>query len=187
MGNNKIWMPVKGYGEKYEVSNEGRVRSLNYNKTGEVKVMKAKKDKNGYLLVNLWKDGKTKTHKVHRLVWEAFRGAIPEGLVINHLDEVKTNNCLSNLEVCTQRENINWGSHNERAAKNKTNHPSLSKQVHQIDKKTGEVINTYPSAREAERQTGIYHSTIAKCCLNRPNFKSAGGYLWQYVEEKGVV
>ena len=172
------WRPVKDYEGLYEVSNEGRVRSLNYLHTGKTKVMKAVKGKTDYLLVNLWKDGKKKMYRVHRLVWEAFNGAIPAGMQINHLDENPVNNWLENLEVCTPRENCNYGTRNERLAKAKVNHPLRSKPVNQIDRLTGEVINTYPSVREAKRQTRINQSHIAECCKGKHSH--AGGYVWRF-------
>lgn len=174
------WKPIPGYEGLYEVSNEGRVRSLNYHREGEVKGLKAGKARGDYLRVQLYKDGKGKNRPVHRLVYEAFNGPIPPGMQINHLDEVKTNNWLGNLEVCTPSENVNYGTRNERIAKARTNHPSLSKAVHQIDKLTGEVINTFPSAREAERQTGINQSHIVQCCKGNSNYSHAGGFIWQY-------
>lgn len=185
------WRDIEGYEGKYQVSNEGRVRSLNYNHTGQVKVMKAGKLNTGYLLVCLWKDGKMKSHLIHRLVWEAFRGTIPSGLQINHLDERKDNNCLENLEVCTCRENNNYGTHNERMAKalkkvmigKFVNRQDQSKPIHQIDRLTGEVINTYPSCMEAERQTGINNRSIAKCCKGNPQHSHAGGFKWRYVSK----
>lgn len=176
---DEIWMPVTGYEGKYEVSNEGRVRSLNYRHTGKTKELKAGNVR-GYLNVVLCKNGKKKNYKVHRLVLEAFRGAIPAGMEINHLDEVKTNNWLSNLEPCTRKENNNFGTRNERATKANINHPLKSKSVQQLDRVTGEVLNTYPSIHEAERQTEINQSNIAQCCLGNPKHSHAGGYKWRY-------
>lgn len=104
----EFWMPVKDYIGLYEVSNFGRVRSLNYMHTGKVKVLKCIKHKNDYLYVDLMKDGIKKRHSVHRLVWETFNNCeIPEGLVIDHLDGCKTNNCLNNLRCVTQKDNVN--------------------------------------------------------------------------------
>lgn len=64
----------------------------------------------GYCLVNLYKDGKGKTFKVHRLVVTSFIGPIPRGMVVNHINENKLDNRLSNLEICTQKKNMNHGS-----------------------------------------------------------------------------
>ena len=172
------WRDIEGYEGRYQVSNEGRVRSLNYNHTWKTKELRTAKNGSGYLQVVLCKNGKMKHHFVHRLVYEAFRGEIPEELVINHLDENPANNWLENLETCTQKDNINYGTRTERAGKSNLNNPSLSKPVHQIDRVTGEVLNTYPSCKEAQRQTGIDNSNIVKCCLSNRN--SAGVYKWSF-------
>ena len=185
MDKEEIWMPVRGYEDLYEVSNLGRVRSLNYRHTGKTKERKAWKYMNGYLQVQLCKDGKVKHHLVHRLVWEAFCCEIPEWtrgkLQINHLDEDKTNNNIFNLELCTAKRNCNYGTRNVRAAKTQTNRQDKSKPVQQIDRVSGEVINTFQSIMEAKRQTGINNRNIVSCCKGKRNH--AGGFIWQYAEE----
>ena len=109
----EIWKPVDGYEGLYEVSNLGRVKSLKY---GNEKVLKPVKDKDGYLVVSLYRDGKRKMFKIHRLVAIAFIPN-PEGFEqINHIDEDKTNNVALNIEWCDCKYNINFGSRNKRAA-----------------------------------------------------------------------
>lgn len=111
--SEEIWKPVVGYEGLYEVSSEGRVRSLNYKKQNRIQVLVQNYSrKYPYLL--LCKDGKIKTHLVHRLVWEAFNGPIPDGMQVNHINEVKTDNRLENLNLMTPKENINWGTGIER-------------------------------------------------------------------------
>lgn len=112
----ETWLKIKGY-EEYEVSDLGNIRSLNYNRTGETKLLKPGLGKRGYLNVLLRKNGKTKNFLVHRLVVEAFIGPIPKGLVVNHRNEDKRDNRLVNLEVITQKQNCNYGTRNERLAK----------------------------------------------------------------------
>lgn len=179
---NETWKPVRGYEKLYEVSNEGRVRSLNYRHTGKTKEMRAVNNGSGYLLVGLCMDGKVKLHLVHRLAYEAFRGKIPDGMQINHLDENKLNNCLENLELCTRKENCNYGTRNERVgkaiAKVNINNPLRSKAVNQIDRMSGEVINTFPSIMEVYRKTGIAYQSISQCCKGKR--QSAGGFVWKY-------
>lgn len=185
------WKPIPGYENKYEVSNEGRVRSLNYHQTGKTKLLKARKVGGGYLGVVLCKDREKKHHLVHRLVFEAFRGKIPTGMQINHLDENKLNNLIENLEVCTPKENLNYGTRNERVAKAmkkamigntngkaNINRKDQSKPVNKIDIVTGKILNTYPSIHEAHRQTGINHGSIVKCC--KGNRSHASGFKWKY-------
>ena len=119
---NEEWRPIEGYEGLYEVSNLGRVRSVDrYVKSkGESywlrkgKMLSPAKDKNGYLKVNLSCNGKNNIIRVHRLVAEAFIPAI-EGLSeVNHKDEDKTNNRVENLEWCDRKYNNNYGTKIER-------------------------------------------------------------------------
>lgn len=166
------WKSIAGYEERYEVSDRGNVRSLNYHREGRTKILKPKKNCGGYLVVNLRKDGQLKQPSVHRLVAQAF---LPNPLnlpQVNHRDEDKLNNAASNLEWCTASYNINYGSRNRRMAE------AQSKPVQQLDKSTGELLKTFPSAVEAERVAGIHHGNISRCCCGKR--KSAGGYVWRY-------
>ena len=100
---------IKGYEGIYQVSNLGRVKSLNYNHTKKERILKAGDDGKGYYYVGLSKDGVLKMRKIHQLVAEYFLGHTPCGykLVVNHIDFDKTNNNVDNLEIVTQRENAN--------------------------------------------------------------------------------
>lgn len=108
-----LWKQIKGYEGLYEVSNTGKVRSMNYSHTGKVKELSPRNNR-GYLMVDLHKEGKRKQFRVHRLVVEAFIGEIPKGLIVNHKDENKHNNNVENLEICTIKYNNNYGSVKER-------------------------------------------------------------------------
>lgn len=110
----EYWKAIKGYEGLYEVSNTGKVRSINYNRTGKVKELSSLGNGLGYLLVVLCQEGKRKNFLVHRLVVEAFIGVIPKGFVVNHKDENKHNNNVENLEICTYKYNNNYGTRNER-------------------------------------------------------------------------
>lgn len=105
------WKPIFGYDGMYEVSSLGRVRSLKF---GKVRVLRTEKHRQGYLQVALCKDGKVKHLLIHRLVANAF---IPNDNIfnteINHINEDKSDNKVSNLEYCDRRYNntyndINW-------------------------------------------------------------------------------
>lgn len=179
---SETWRPIKGKEGQYEVSALGNVRSLDRTVNNPVngryrvpgKTLKLCHAKNGYTVVNLGR----KTHYVHRLVCEAFIGAIPNGMTVNHKDGNKANNRASNLEVVTYSENhlhafhvlhrrpTNLGKHNTNA----------SKAVAQVKGDT--ILAIYPSAREAERQTEICHKGISACCHGKA--KTAGGYGWVF-------
>lgn len=100
---------IKGYEGLYKVTNDGRVWS-EINK----KWRKLKTTYQGYKSVALVKNGKRKDYFVHRLVWEAFNGVIPKGLIINHKNEERGDNRLENIEVCTVTYNNNYGTRIEK-------------------------------------------------------------------------
>ena len=103
---NEQWRDVEGYDGMYQVSDLGRVRSR---KSGEWKVMSASKNNSGYLIVQLSKDGKKKHFLVHRLVAQAFIPNDDESKTqINHRNEIKSDNRVSNLEYCTAQYNMNY-------------------------------------------------------------------------------
>lgn len=122
MEEKEIWKDVPGYQGLYQVSNLGRVRSLdrlvqcmNGMRMSKGCIRKNCIGRGGYHIIVLSKDAKTKTFRIHRLVYEAFIGEIPDGYEINHIDEDKNNNALSNLNLMTPKQNANWGTRNERA------------------------------------------------------------------------
>ena len=96
----EIWKDIPNYEGLYQVSNLGRVRSL-YNKG---RVLKPRKHRNGYQEVNLSKRKIIKTKLIHRLVMLVFIGE--SDLQVNHINGIKTDNRLENLEYCTSRDNI---------------------------------------------------------------------------------
>jgi len=99
----EIWKDIPEYEGLYQVSNFGRVKALNYHRTKEEKIIIPSKS-GRYLHVNLYKNGKSKTYSVHKLVLKAFIG--DSILDCNHKDGIKSNNYLNNLEYCTHNENI---------------------------------------------------------------------------------
>jgi|26BtaG_2_1085354.scaffolds.fasta_scaffold18218_3 hypothetical protein len=108
------WRPVVGYEGYYEVSDMGRVRSIDRvisrcdgtKEERRGKILSQFKDRYGYLGVSLNKNGKSKTFTTHRLVCESFLGSpVENSNQVNHMDGIKDNNRLSNLEWCTAEEN----------------------------------------------------------------------------------
>lgn len=106
----EIWKDIPGYEGLYQASNLGRIRSLIYNK---VHILKTSNTGSGYYKVNLYLNKVMKSPKVHKLVWTTFNGPIPEGLEINHHNEKKNDNSLTNLELVTRKENNNFGTRTE--------------------------------------------------------------------------
>lgn len=173
MFNNEIWKDIEGYEGIYEISNLGRVRSF---KNGKVRILKPLTNKRGYLRVQLRKNNSLKTLQIHRLVAQAFLPNPNNLPQVNHKDEDKTNNIVSNLEYCDAKYNNNYGNRNKKVAE------ALSKVVLQIDKNTNIIINIFPSLMEAERQTGCKNNNICHCCKGKR--KSAGGYKWKYQQKE---
>ena len=168
------WRSIEGYEGLYQVSSLWRVRSCDrfVNSNGGTrlhkgKVLKPGMDRVGYLHVVLCKEGKPTAFSVHRLVYEAFHGKIPEGMQVNHIDEDKSNNSLNNLNLMTPKENTNWGTAIERR----------SKPVVQYDLQ-GNFIAEYPSVCETGRKLGIKQGNISSALKGR--IKTAGGYIFRY-------
>lgn len=184
-----IWKDVVGYEDSYQVSNKGDVRSKQRqvsNHTGVV-TLKPKKLKQafnhkGYAVVYLSKDGEDKGVFVHRLVAKAFIPNPENKPQVNHIDGDKVNNCVENLEWCTNQENqihayktgLNYVT--GRAGRKK-------KPVVQIDLKTNKVIAEYISVAEAARQNNVSQGTLGGCCRNDYGRKTLKGYKWKFKED----
>ena len=158
--------------DNYEVYEDGRIWSYKYKK-----FLKPATRKDGYQQVCLTdNEGKIKTYLVHRLVWEAVTSEpIPSNMQINHRSEVKTENMISNLELVSPKQNINYGTRNSRDAKTK------SKQVGAF--KNCELVMTFPSTRECGRN-GFDQGAVAACCrncFNREGNNVYKGYTWKYI------
>lgn len=166
------WRDIAGYEGKYQVSNLGRVKSLNYRRAGKAKILKTL-ERGGYLRVALYKNGKNDRLTVHRLVASAFIPNQDNLPFVNHKDENKKNNRADNLEWCTAKYNLNYGTRIERVSAKLINNKKRSKPVLCVE--TGVI---YPSLAEAFRQTGVYIENIHKCCQGK--LKTTGGYHWRY-------
>jgi hypothetical protein len=125
-------------------------------------------DCKGYKQVNV--PGTKKRELIHRLVGEAFIPNTNNKPYINHIDECRSNNHVSNLEWCTHTDNMNHGTRNERISK------ALSKPIIQLTK-DGELVKEWPSTVEAGRN-GFNQGHICSCL--KGNYKSHAGYIWKY-------
>ena len=188
----EVWKPIKDYEGLYEVSSLGRVRILNYRKTGKGKILKNIECSNGYLTVGLRKNGKRKFLKVHRLVAEAFIPN-PEGKpCIDHINTIKNDNRIENLRWVTHEENSNnpltkkkmseshmgenhhmYGKHHLEETRKKMSESHKGK----INNKPRriyciELDKIYNSIREAEKELNISRTNIIKACKDIN--KSAG-------------
>ena len=187
---DEIWKDIKGYEGLYQVSNLGNIKSLNYNHTGNECILRLRKNNCGYFNVILYKNNKTKSHKVHRLVAEAFIPN-PDNLpCVNHKSEIKTQNYVwvnedgtidpekSNLEWCDRSYNVNYGTHNERMLKtrNKRGGKTAERLIAQITL-DGQIIKIWPSIMEAERN-GFHRGCICLCCQGK--LHKHKGFKWQY-------
>lgn len=136
------WRDIDGYDGMYQVSDLGRVRSKKY---GDWRVLRHGKNNNGYLQVGLWKDGKEKHSLVHRLVAQAFIGNDNSGKnEINHIDECKQNNRVSNLEYCDRSYNLAYnGLQKRRTANNPNNKRRKLKDLYDPDLSIAENIEVF--------------------------------------------
>lgn len=175
---NEIWKSIDGYEGLYEVSNLGRVRSLNYNRTGKIQVLKPRKDKKKTksgcyerYIIGLCNDGKPKNHKLHVLVGKAFVPGWFKGAVINHKDHDPSNNIYTNLEWTTQKDNCSSEksfapdselrkSNARTACKEK-----LSKPVVQFDLNFN-FVKEWKSLHEAAKE-GFSYKAISPCCAGK--------------------
>lgn len=173
--DSEIWKNIEGYDGIYEISDKGRVRNRN-------KIMSQYKNESG-MYIRLYKNKKSKLHKVHRLVAKTFIENPENKKTVNHIDGNRWNNKLENLEWATISENVKHSHeylHRDYSAYGE-NHKN-SKTITKYNKNM-EYICTYGSVNEAGRQNKIPFTNIAKCARGERN--TAGGFIWRY-ENKEV-
>lgn len=176
------WKDIEGYEGLYQVSNIGRIKSMdrivNNNGGAEYRkgrVLKLDTYRGGYKQIHLSKDGKVTTLKVHRLVAKAFPeicGEWFEGCEIDHIDGVKDNNKATKLKVCTKSENMR--------------NPLTVIKISNIKKKPilqytqdDEFIREWDSASTAAKETSVSRSVI----LSSLKGKTTRKYKWVYKED----
>ena len=199
--NTEIWKPVVGYEELYEVSNFGRVRSLDRidsnNHPLKGVILKPYISNSGYLLVGLYKQQKRDRKLLHRLVAEAFIPNPENKPEIDHINTIKTDNTVflnedgsvnydkTNLRWTTRKENINnpltktkmqINARKPSKGKYGKEHPA-SKPIIQYDKDSN-FIKEWNCITDVERKMGYSVSNISSCLRGKSN--TACGYIWKY-------
>ena len=185
----EIWKDIPGYEGLYQVSNTGKVKSLERNCVtgrGGIQqrggtILKPRLDKYGYPRLCLSKNGKPHHFTVHQLVarvWVPNPHNYPQ---VNHIDEDKTNANAANLEWVEASFNNAWGTRNDRIGISQKG-LRKSKHLKPVVQYTlsGEFIKEYPSAYDVMLTLGYDKSSIRKCC--RGVIKTSYGYIWK---EKG--
>ena len=174
------WRDIKDYEGLYQVSNEGRVKSLNYRQTKQEKILKAFGNNHGYLMVALSKNGKPIHKLVHRLVAEAFikndEGKQEE---IDHINGIRDDNRAENLRWCTPEENARNPITLERVkAANRKKAEAMSKKVYVYDTNFN-FLSGFTSTADASRQLECSQGNVVNCCLGSlPSYK---GIIFSYI------
>lgn len=190
---NEIWKVIPDL-ESYCINQYGAVKALPKVREGNLSRLRNHSDtttkskrhykehiikptfKANYLYVNLTHKGIKKNYRVHRLVYKAFVGEIPNDKVIDHIDGNKTNNYVGNLRCVSVSENCQ----NENTKYNR------SKSIIQLDVNTHEIINEFSNMTDAAISLGKSYipclsTHIGECCNGKRH--SAFGFCWQYKED----
>ena len=190
MNGSEEWRDIKGYEGIYQISDCGRVKSLERIvpwgkgiRHIKEKFLRVKKKKSGYLFYCLYSgNGTVKYEHAHRLVAQAF---IPNPLQkkdVNHIDGNKSNNCVDNLEWATRSENQ---IHAYNVLKRTREHPigwdnKLAKHIVQLNL-DGTFVKKWASSCDFQRQTGKTEANVRRCLTGK--MKTAYGFRWMYLED----
>lgn len=174
----EIWKQINGY-ENYMVSNLGNIISItkvSIKRNSKIKGIVFKKIKTstniyGYLSVCLYKNGTSKSYKVHRLVAEAFIPNHKNLPQVNHKDENKANNKVTNLEWCDSSYNNNYGTRNEKVKK------KISVEIACYDL-NGNFVKKYKSIQETKKD-GFQPSKVCQVCKQSYGRKTHKGFIFK--------
>lgn len=181
------WKDIVGYEGLYQVSDQGRIKSLRKGIILKPQLIK----KTGYYVVYLCKDGKMETRTVHRLVASAFILNPNPSLYTDcdHIDEDKSNNKASNLQWITHKDNLNRGTYKKRMSISLKKHFAINgssngKPIQKLDVK-GNVISTYKSMTEAAESLGkdlyAFLGSVRRVLNGTSKKGLAYGFSWRLV------
>lgn len=191
----ETWKPIKDYEERYEVSNNGNVRSLGHNVCfldygkyvdfyRDGKLLKPTVNKYGYFVVTLYDPStkKAKVHKVHRLVAEAFIPNVENRPMIDHINAIKTDNRVENLRWCTHKENMNNPMKDPLVAKKSgvKKRGTISPARKPVKAKKDGITLIFPSITAAGQELGLDRALICQVLHNRQHH--TGGYSFEYLQ-----
>ena len=169
----EVWKPIKDYEGLYEVSNLGRIKSLNYKGTGKEKLLKNIECSNGYLTVSLTKNGKQKVFYIHRLVAVTFIPNPENKPCIDHINTIRTENCVWNLRWVTYEENNNNSLTKKKMSENHReqdgeNNPMYGK--HHSDETKRKISEVLKGKTLSEKHKGESHPMYGKTGEKSPNY-----------------
>lgn len=172
----EFWRDITGYKGIYKISTLGNVKSLANSFTKKERILKQKTDRNGYKSISLCKDGKAKHFLIHRLVASEFLNKKNESLQVNHIDGIKTNNNLNNLEWVTRSENQKHAFANglNRFSENafKAMKAVVCKKV--LNSSNGVI---YESITVASKENNIKYSSLYRMLTGKSNNNTSLVYL----------
>ena len=168
-----MWKDIKNYEGLYKVNENGDILSVKYNK-----IIRKDITNSGYYSVKLFKDGKGHHKNVHRIVAEAFidnEKGLPE---VNHKDENKLNNSVSNLEWCTRIYNERYKSKKEREAFTKSNKYNVYDESNKLIISKGTFKTLYQTLKHSAKNLNSFRSNLNLCA--RGKLRRAYGYRIEY-------
>lgn len=166
----EVWQDIPGYEGEYKASTYGNIFSIKRHK-----LLAKSKNADGYLFFFPCKMGESKYLSLQRAIALTFLPKPQEGQTeVNHKDENKLNNRVENLEWCTHKYNMLYGTAIQRT-QSKTINGKCSKSVVKIDSEG--VETKYPSLSEVHRILGYPLATIHRRCIDN---KPYNGYIWKF-------